>query len=231
MLDNTGHLYLVNRRTGLAESLGDGHMKKLVVAAFAAAAFCGAPANAETPNTFTGYYAGVQGGYAFKGMVGLDLDNFSNTNQTGGFGGGQIGGNWQNGYSVFGVNLNYNGSHIHGSKDLGGELYSGTVRSFGTAEIRLGRVLDPASQLFASAGMAFGSVNGKLQVGGNTFSDTNWMTGFTLGGGYQRAIDTRSSWTIQYKYVNFGSKTFTLDNPEKVHFSFSSVELGYTYRY
>ncbi len=207
-------------------------MRKLLpVLGIAAACFCAAPANAQTPNTFSGYYAGVQGGYAFKGMVGLDFNNDSNTNQTGWLGGVQIGSNWQNGNSVFGVNLNYNASHIHGSKDLGGELYSGTVRSFGTAEIRLGRVLDPACQLFASAGMAFGSVNGKLQVGGATFSDTNVMTGFTLGGGYVRAIDTKSSWSIQYKYVNFGSKTFTLDTPERVHFSFSSVEVGYTYRY
>ena len=197
----------------------------------AAACFSAAPANAQAPNTFTGYYAGVQGGYAFTGMVGLDLDNFSNTHQRGPYGGVQAGYNWQNGYSVIGVNLNYNAAHIHASKDLGGELYSGTVRSFGTAEFRLGRVLDPASQIFASGGVAFGQLNGKVQIGAATFEDTNWGTGFTIGAGYQRAIDARSSWTIQYKHVNFGSRTFELDTPEKVHFSFDSVELGYTLKY
>ena len=207
-------------------------MKTLFLAlGIAAAASCAAPANAQVPNNFTGYYAGVQGGYAFTGMVGLDLDNFSNTHQRGPYGGVQIGGNWQNGYSVVGVNLNYNAAHIHASKDLGGELYSGTVRSFGTAEFRLGRVLDPASQLFASGGAAFGQVNGKVQTGGATFEDTNGMFGFTVGAGYERRIDAHSSWSIQYKHVSFGSRTFQLDTPEKVHFNFDSVEVGYSYRY
>ena len=143
----------------------------------------------------------------------------------------QAGANWQNGYSVVGVNINFNGAHIHASKDLGGELYSGTVRSFGTAEFRLGRVLDPPSQIFFSGGAAYGQLNGKVQTGGATFSDTNWGTGFTLGAGYQRAIDAHSSWTVQYKHVNFGSRTFELDTPEKVHFRFDSVELAYSYKY
>ena len=55
--------------------------KLLLVLGIAAAAFCAAPANAETLNHFNGYYVGAQGGYAFHGMVGLDLDNFSNTTQ------------------------------------------------------------------------------------------------------------------------------------------------------
>jgi outer membrane immunogenic protein len=205
-------------------------MRKFLVAiGIAAAGFCAAPANAQTP--WTGYYAGVQGGYAFKGMVGLDLDNNSNTDQRGFFGGGQIGGNWQNGNSVFGVNVNYNASHIQGSKDLGGELYSGTVRSFGTAEARIGGLINPTNLLFASGGVAFGRAYGQLDVGGARFSDTRWMTGFTVGAGWEWLINTNTSLFIQYKFVDLGSSTFTLDDPERVHFRYNAAMIGANWKH
>jgi outer membrane immunogenic protein len=208
-------------------------MKKLLlIVGIAATSFCAVPANAQGQmSTWTGYYAGVQGGYAIRGMAGVDFDRDTDTNISGWVGGVQVGGNWQNGNAVFGVNINYNASHIHGSKDLGGELYSGTVKSFGTAEARLGVLISPATQLFASGGMAFGSATGQVQTGADTFKDTRLMTGWTGGGGVQWAVNPTTSWQIQYKFVNLGSSTFTLDAPESVHFKFSLVTIGATWKY
>lgn len=208
-------------------------MKKILLAAgFATACIFAAPANAQPVYNWTGFYVGLQGGRSFDAMAGLRLDVDSNTHLRGYSGGAQWGSYWQNGNSIYGFNLNYNFSNIEGSKDLGGELYSGKISSFGTLEGRLGMpIFTPNTMIFASGGLAFGQLKGQVITGGTTFRDSNYATGFTVGGGIQTAIDQRSSFYIQYKFMDFGAKTFALDDAEKVYFRAGLLEIGYEFRY
>jgi len=201
-------------------------MKKLLVAAIAAAAVHATPAWAQSsPFNWTGFYVGAEGGGGW-GMVGVN--GIPNDAKVSGYlGGVQAGANWQNGNSVVGVAADFNLSHLHGSVNWGGDIYSATVRSFGTVEGRLGFVPTPGSQLYASAGFAFGEVRGELE----TFKDKKWMNGWTVGFGYEWMINGATSLFVQYKHVDFGTKIFVLDDPEEVHVRFDVVKAGVNMRF
>src|SRR5689334_17433089 len=81
--------------------------------------------------TWTGFYIGVNGGWAFDGwdddrtgnlvafspalapaVAGGAVAPFLNTRHEGGFGGGQIGYNWQAGQFVFGLETDIQGADI-----------------------------------------------------------------------------------------------------------------------
>src|SRR5437899_1100792 len=120
-------------------------MKKLALAAALTFAFAGAASAADLAArpyvkapvaplavyNWTGFYVGVNGGWAFDGwdddktgnlvafsaglapaVAGGAVAPFLNTKHEGGFGGGQIGYNWQAGQFVFGLETDIQGADI-----------------------------------------------------------------------------------------------------------------------
>jgi outer membrane immunogenic protein len=200
---------------------------------------------------WTGFYAGVNGGYGWsaddsklagtaKGLQGcpgneevceptpVSGSGRKTFDTSGGFGGGQIGYNWQpvsGGYKdgqtlshfVFGIEADIQGAGIDGSSSL--TLLSsapGTASAtgkndldwFGTVRGRLGYAMD-ATLLYFTGGLAFGGVHDTLSVtptagSTSTASKSDTETGFVLGGGVEHLFSPRWSAKIEYQYIDLG---------------------------
>jgi len=222
-------------------------MKNILAAAtFAALAGASGAANAadiyspaaglkDTPYvvapSWTGFYAGVNGGGAFAqdpGNVTIirptgATASIPGIQPSGGFGGGQIGYNWQGGIFgpriVLGIEADIQGSDINENIYF---LPVGVTASrssevnvdyFGTVRGRLGYTFDNAL-VYATGGFAYGGVNYRVHNGVNTViytNDNTTETGYAAGGGLEYKLN--SSWSIkaEYQYISLGS--FDLRDP------------------
>jgi outer membrane immunogenic protein len=173
---------------------------------------------------WTGCYLGLNGGYGWRQDHNVDVvaDN-GNTwtgagslGASGGFGGAQIGCNYQAGPAVFGIETDFQGSGI--SKSFGPTALavpavltvsaSDKLKWFGTLRGRLGYAADRVL-LYVTGGLAY--ANNSFELTGvdavaNSFtisSDTT-KTGYVLGAGVEWAVV--GSWTVkaEYQYLSFG---------------------------
>lgn len=206
----------------------------LTVGAVAADLPRSTPAQAPVPYapafTWTGFYAGVNAGYAwadssadsfyvppggvpgFPGAFGTV--SYGSDSSDGGFtGGGQIGYNWQFGSFVVGAeaDLQY--------ADLGSGSYTyffpatfpasyvapapgGGIEWFGTVRLRAGVAFDRLL-VYATGGFAYGggdSNNNNFFVVGNGDDDVN--TGWVLGGGVEYAVTPNVILGVEGLYVS-----------------------------
>ncbi len=124
---------------------------------------------------WAGYYAGVNGGYGWTSDQALDYQFNSGTwgpysdphqslSQSGGFGGVELGRNWQSGRFVYGVETDFQVSAISGSvygTNPSDTLDQVGVKSsldwFGTVRGRLGYDFGPVLA-YATGGFAYGRV-------------------------------------------------------------------------
>src|ERR1700722_3111725 len=188
-------------------------MRRLFTIALSLLAFGGAARGADLPPapqlppdeaapTWTGFYAGLNVGGAFSSsrnafsIAGFGLPSF-NTSLTGVVGGGEAGYNWQTGPWVLGLEANFDGSGLSGSRTapcpppLCGALapsYAQKLPWFGTLRPRIGYAL--GNWLFyATGGGALGQVdtNATAAVGSFVATDNRSQTrgGWTLGGGVE----------------------------------------------
>lgn len=168
---------------GLGRIHGDNHMKKLLVASIAAAAFCSAPALAadlpvKAPPiaaaplfNWTGCYIGANTGdaWAHKTTTQTDLihggistplnDLLGSTTASGWAYGGQIGCDYQvNNIWVVGIRGMWDGSNMRGSNQwpasAGINSNNYKIDSFGTAVAKIGVLLSPAVEVYGVAGVA-----------------------------------------------------------------------------
>jgi outer membrane immunogenic protein len=200
-------------------------------------------------STWSGAYIGIHGGYGWGDHDGtFTVENGTVDPNThfppsaarsyeldGGFGGGQIGFNFQHDHLVFGIEADASYADIDGS-------VSGTTQTFGTwgsytknitTEIewlgtlrgRLGVDVGHAL-IYGTGGFAWAKAeseqaiffNGGLvppnQGGGGpaglhaTGGDDKWLTGWTVGGGVEWALN--KSWSLkgEYLYVDLGSADY-----------------------
>lgn len=175
-----------------------------------------APAPYVPVFTWTGFYAGVNAGYAFSGDSKLKdvdvnyygysiypLDTVTDSSDDGSFtGGAQIGYNYQIGSFVIGAEADFNYADIQfehsGREDfMATSTYTGAytvdakakVEWFGTVRARLGFTPIDRLLVFATGGLAYGNVK----------TDMNFVDYF--GGGIDASFsesksDTRFGWTI-----------------------------------
>jgi outer membrane immunogenic protein len=147
---------------------------------------------------------------------------------SGGFFGGQLGGNWQIGWAVLGIQADAHWANIdgHGSCfDAGAVGTAGIsfacndkVTSFGTVTGRVGAAVD-RTLIYAKGGWAWErrqhSVNPTVPfnvMGGNdplasitSASSSQSQTGWTFGAGVEYAFAPRWSALIEYDYLDFGT--------------------------
>jgi outer membrane immunogenic protein len=181
----------------------------------------------EAQPVWTGFYAGLNVGGAFGSsrnafsIAGFGLPTFSTPLQ-GVVGGGEAGYNWQTGPWVLGLEANFEGSGLSGSRNApclpplcGGALaasYAQKLPWFGTLRPRVGYAL--GNWLFyATGGGALGQVdtNATAAVGSFVATDNRSQTrgGWTLGGGVEVELVAGWSAKIEYLYVDLGSRTTT----------------------
>jgi outer membrane immunogenic protein len=162
--------------------------------------------------SWTGWYIGANGGYGWNNSAGFSevpgdqstafvnntghhiVDPTSLSLSTkGGFGGAQLGYNWQFGRNwVAGIEADFDGADLKGSGSSGvnmaGRPNFGTltesqkVEWFGTLRARLGVLLTNNLLLFATGGLAYGKVDEAANLGvtsaPNAIAFTNFITGF-----------------------------------------------------
>ena len=108
-----------------------------------------APAAAIAINNWTGFYIGAMGGYAQENSS--DLGRLS-----GGFAGGTVGYNWQNGNLVFGLEADAAWADVGATVGILAGLVSvnDTIRSMGTVRGRVGYAFDQVL-LYGTGGYAW----------------------------------------------------------------------------
>jgi outer membrane immunogenic protein len=160
--------------------------------------------------TWTGLYVGANGALA--------VGNFSNRgnsafgNNFGGFGGGTIGYNYQQGSLLVGAE----GDIAFGSASGTGSTFpgsnsSGQVQGIGTARVRFGYVYDRAL-FYITGGYAGASVRGTMNDNGaapNLYVDqSHYLNGYAVGAGVEFAVTNHISVKGEYIFTGFGGNTY-----------------------
>jgi outer membrane immunogenic protein len=225
------------------------------LALFAAAAI--APANAADMygggykddgyvpvNSWSGFYAGINGGYGWNADVrgGSHVSAVANDgaktgaspvdsfDQNGGFGGVQIGRNWQVNRMVLGVEADIQWAGIKGSRSAqaGADLVrcvfdvtsdaraTSELDCFGTVRGRVGYTFDRAL-VYATAGLAYGGVKDTLSLkegggdgstGAASVSRSSTEVGVALGAGLEYAVTP--AWSLKGEYQYLDLRAFNL---------------------
>ncbi len=204
--------------------------------------------DAYTP-IWVGFYGGVNGGYAWGGtstvsdseFIGgaLQAEAITHFNPSGGFGGGQIGYNWQgiwHPHLVLGIEADIQGADIDGSGTATLDpthFAHGTSRLdwFGTLRGRLGYACD-RTLFYATGGLAFGGIHdtlSKLDGAGTGFaSKSDTATGFVVGGGVEYAISPTWSLKAEYQFIDLGKDTLSADSVVPAVF-LAQLDANHTY--
>lgn len=162
---------------------------------------------------WTGFYLGINGGYA-RGRsswsdptVGTDSGRF---NTSGGTLGGQLGYNWQTGPVVFGVETDMNWLNANGSTSAGGVCLTNgggscqTQQSWlGTTRARVGYAFDRWLP-YITGGVAYGDIRATQPTGTSSSTQTGW----TAGAGVEYGITRNWSAKLEYLHVDLGTATF-----------------------
>jgi len=183
--------------------------------------------------SWTGCYIGVNGGYGTARRHRNDLNIFNPGEPVvffptaaleadGGFGGGQIGCNYQTGIVVWGVEADIQGSGIQDS--FGPRLFgvseglgvlsvtaSEKLKWVGTIRGRVGFLAADRALFYVTGGAAFAKTQYNLfalepEEGGNvTLNGDTSRSGYAVGGGIEVAFF--GGWTAkaEYQYLNFGN--------------------------
>jgi outer membrane immunogenic protein len=187
--------------------------------------------------SWAGFYAGVNGGY---GWVNQDTQNIQVFNpggtlyasgplrydlkSEGGFGGGQVGWNYQLNKVVVGIEADLEAAGIKGNSSTNfappviakfDYAASKDLDWFGTVRARLGLAALDRALVYATGGFAFGHVSYNAHY---IFTDTTCCigsyglanahenaTGYTVGGGVEYQLAANWSLKAEYQYLDLGS--------------------------
>jgi outer membrane immunogenic protein len=164
--------------------------------------------------SWTGFYAGLNAGYAWgdgSGTMGTGFAVAAISGSLSGFvGGGQIGYNWQMGSWVFGVETDLQGSAAKGTVTATAPGYSMLATEklpwFGSIRGRLGYAFD-RTMVYATGGAVYGSAEltgTDTALGPFSNSITYWT--WTIGGGIEQMFMPNWSAKIEYLYVGSPNK-------------------------
>jgi outer membrane immunogenic protein len=180
-----------------------------------------APIAAVPVFTWTGFYVGVQAGYAWgngdyvlSSTTGPAVLPFQDVSDSDGFvGGAHVGYNFQFGSFVAGLEADIEGAGIDGAGTYtfldGSTLAASTDLTVqGSLRARLGVAFDRIL-IYATGGVAFASFDTDYvfvdaiteATTRASFDDTNW--GWTLGAGAEYAFTNNFTARIEYRYTQF----------------------------
>src|SRR5262245_31203276 len=130
----------------------------------------------------------------------------------GGFGGGQIGYNWQgvwHPHLVLGVEADFQGADISDRRtDKFGDILQSKLDWFGTVRGRLGYAFD-RTLVYGTGGFAFGGIEKLGDFSPFPFADNvakvdKTATGYVVGGGIEYKVTPAWSVKAEYQYINLG---------------------------
>jgi outer membrane immunogenic protein len=165
---------------------------------------------------WTGFYAGVHGGYAWGSGGGTNPDGF--------VGGAQIGYNYQ--YSptgVLGLETDISATSIDDT--VGGVKFG--MDYLGTIRARAGYTMDRVL-FYVTGGAAYG--RGELEIAGLSNDQFHW--GWTLGGGVEAMVTPNVSARLEYLYVDLTKETYqSVLGPANIGYNANLVRGGINYRF
>jgi outer membrane immunogenic protein len=183
------------------------------------------PMVADAALDWSGFYVGVNGGYGWQERTrDIGLTNTGLTVLTpgmranGGFGGGQVGYNWQRDVAVFGVEADFQGADIRDSfsrtVDPAGDFVAASrkIDYFGTVRGRLGFLVNNTLLLYGTGGFAYGEVktnylvtNPNLPGVSANLVDSSVRVGYAAGAGAEYAFNRSWSVKAEYQFIYLGS--------------------------
>ncbi len=176
-------------------------LASLTTAASAADIATKAPPMMALPFTWAGAYAGAHGGYGWSTLQGLDAK--------GGFGGGQIGYNFQTGSFVFGIEGDIAASDI--SQTVNGATLFGIPFTAAFTNDTLASLRGRAGVaynnwlFYGTAGGGWGHDKVSVTTGGLNLSSEAWQSGWTAGAGMEWAF--APNWSGKFEYLHYGLGT------------------------
>ena len=147
---------------------------------------------------WSGFYAGVMGGYAWGDDV------------KGGFGGGTVGYNWQAPGSmwVWGLEIDAAGASVKDSITDLSVTAEEKIRAFGSVTGRVG-VTAGAALFYAKGGYAWADNRLSATVLGVTlFDESKVHSGWTVGAGAEYMFAPNWSAKVEYMYADYGSERY-----------------------
>lgn len=216
------------------------------------------PAPVAQVYDWTGFYAGLHGGFGFGSIEDVGNPNSPSHSTNGPFGGIQLGYNVQSGNFVWGIEADASISGV--TADWVGvdqfDPYYGkdTQKAFGTVRARLGYAFDRFMP-YVTGGLAwthnefgFGCENARAPASLNACSDPTEdfyvqdkgsALGWTVGAGAEMAVTDR--WTIkaEYLYADYGKISRVMADPNWPGYTAArdfktithAVKIGANYRF
>ena len=186
--------------------------------------------------SWTGFYAGVNGGYGFGKFTKGGKFDFGSAN--GGMFGVTAGYNYQVAPNfVLGVEGDYDWASLSGARTnvVGLSTISARSRlnSIGSLRGRAGYAVDRAL-LYVTGGIAGGNIKSSLNAIGPaaTGADSSFRTGYVLGAGIEYAFTNNISAKAEYTYTSFSSKgMFPAPYSIQTGLNVSAVKAGLNYHF
>jgi outer membrane immunogenic protein len=121
---------------------------------------------------------------------------------------------------------------------------STNLQWFGTVRGRIGALITPTTLLYATGGLAYGSigVSGSVANGAIapwSFGTTTIKGGWTMGTGIEGAVPNTTNWTwkLEYLYIDFGTLSVNGLSTDGFPYSFGTtvtdniVRVGFNYNF
>ncbi|WP_020174676.1 outer membrane protein [Methyloferula stellata] len=185
--------------------------------------------------TWTGLYAGINGGLSFGGFTNGGSSFFGSSG--GGMVGGTVGYNFQGGPLVVGVEADLDWADINGSASpFPAVSAQGTINETNTVRARLGYSFDRAL-VYATGGWAGASVSGNLSnfltTPGLIINQSHYMNGYAVGAGIEYSITPRVSVKAEYLFTALGPNTYFGGtwNAINTGVNYSTVRAGINYHF
>lgn len=184
---------------------------------------------------WTGFYAGINGGYGFGKSDWTGTGVSAGTSPKGALFGGTLGYNLQTGSMVWGLEGDIDYSWMKGSA-VGTGACAGVgceTRNdwFGTARGRIGYAGWDRWLPYFTGGAAFGNVKASTAAG---VSEDKTRFGWTIGAGIEYAIMTNWTTKIEYLYADLGKSSCSVaacGSATDVTFKANIVRAGLNYRF
>lgn len=184
------------------------------------------------PFSWTGFYAGVQGGYVWGDSTLSVGASTVSLDPKGAFGGIHAGYNYQfDGSIVLGAEADVN---LSAAKSDSVAAFRGILKSdlkwFGSTRLRAGYAIDRFLP-YLTGGLAFAGFDHDFIGGGGTISLSDTYFGWTAGAGLEYAFTDNLTGRVEYRYTDYGSQSYTLPGTHQLDLKTSDVRVGISYKF
>jgi len=193
------------------------------------------PIYSPTPASgWSGFYAGVSGGYGFGSATVAPAPGAQTSNGTGGWNlGGQAGYNMDMGGIILGGEADLQWANVGYSEDIPAGTFKTGIDFYGTLRGRAGMTFGQVMP-YVTGGIAAGRGTASLDTGVVTSQSATHM-GWTAGVGLEAKATENISLKAEYLYVDLGTQTYSgLPAPVgsvDVTQRFSVVRAGLNYKF